>query len=74
MRIHPITLALRYLNGRKNIRGAPFYGRPMFESDTEAIAVLKDYTGQDFGDDAKAWGKWLRHNRWVYHPPRHKYG
>ncbi len=26
---------------------------------SECIALLIDYTGQDFGDDLKAWGNWL---------------
>ncbi len=49
------------------MRGAPFYGRPLFESQEEAAGVLRRFTGQDFGTDALRWGSWLRQNRWVYH-------
>ena len=35
-------------------------------SDAAAVAFLRRSTGQDFGTDAKAWGQWLRRNRWVY--------
>ena len=67
MRVHPISLALRYLKGQKTLRAAPYYGRPLFDSPEEAAARLKKCTGQDFGTDAAAWGAWLRGNRWVYH-------
>jgi hypothetical protein len=66
MRIHPISLALRYLKGQRTLRGAPYYGRPVFDSPEEAAAQLSQITGQDFGTDAAAWGEWLRRNRWVY--------
>ena len=66
MRIHPISLALRYLKGQRTLRGAPFYGRPLFDSPEQAVARLREFTGQDFGTDAAAWGEWLRGNRWVY--------
>ena len=45
---------------------APFYGRPFFENEAAAIAVLYEWTGQQFGNDAVAWGEWLRKNRAVY--------
>jgi hypothetical protein len=67
MRIHPISLALRYLQGRKTIRGALYYGDPTFGSDAEAVAVLREFTGQDFGTDARKWSEWLRSNRRVYY-------
>lgn len=67
MRIHPISLALRYLNGKKTIRATPFRGRRLFESDEEAVETLKQFTGQDFGMDARKWGEWLRKNRRVYY-------
>lgn len=66
MRIHPISLALRYLRGRRTLPGAPFHGRPLFASPEAAAARLRLLTGQDFGTDAAAWGEWLRRNRWVY--------
>jgi hypothetical protein len=64
---HPISLALRYLKGQRTLRGAPFYGRPLFSSPEQAAAQLRRLTGQDFGTDAGAWGAWLRRNRWVYY-------
>jgi hypothetical protein len=67
MRIHPISLALRYLQGRKTIRGAPYYGNPAFDSDAEAVAVLREFTGQNFGTEARKWSEWLRSNRRVYY-------
>ena len=67
MRIHPISLALRYLKGQRTLRGAPYFGRPLFDSPEEAVARLRQFTGQDFGTDAAAWGEWLRRNRWVYY-------
>jgi hypothetical protein len=66
VRIHPISLALRFLKGQRTLRAAPFYGRPLFASPEEAAARLRQLTGQDFGADAAAWGEWLRANRWVY--------
>jgi hypothetical protein len=66
VRIHPISLALRYLKGRRTLRGAPFSGRPLFDGLDEAVARLRQLTGQDFGADPAAWGAWLRRNRWVY--------
>jgi hypothetical protein len=67
MRVHSISLALRYLQGRRTIRAAPYYGKSPFSSDAEAAKVLRDCTGQDFGEDAKKWSEWLRKNRWVYY-------
>ncbi len=61
MRIHPISLALRRLKGEKSI-----HGRVIFESKAEAVETLRDFTGQDFGEDAAKWGAWLRANRAVY--------
>jgi hypothetical protein len=60
MRLHPITIGLRALRGERSIQGRPLPGAP------EAIALLRRCTGQDFGEDAEAWGAWLRANRWVY--------
>jgi hypothetical protein len=59
-------LALRYLKGQRTMRAAPFYGRPLYKSDEDAAAVLKRFSGEDFGTDAVRWGAWLRKNRWVY--------
>jgi hypothetical protein len=67
MRIHPISLALRFLKGHKTLRGAPFYGDPLFENEQRAVEILRRFTGQDFGTDAVRWGAWLRQNRWVYY-------
>lgn len=72
MRVHPITLALGYLRGRRTRRAAPFHGRPVFDSPEAAVATLRELTGQDFGTDAARWGEWLRANRQVYHTPRAK--
>jgi hypothetical protein len=67
VRVHPISLALRYLKGQHTMRAAPYHGRPMFDGAEEAAEVLRQFTGQDFGHDAVRWGEWLRHNRWAYH-------
>jgi hypothetical protein len=70
MRIHPISLALRFLKGQRTLQGAPFRGGALFSSDQAAIDVLRRLTGQDFGRAAARWGKWLRKNRWVYYASR----
>jgi hypothetical protein len=76
MRVHPVTLALQYLRGRKRIRAAPYYGRSPFRNDQAAVAMLKRFTGQDFGSDTRKWSNWLRKNRrefydrWVRRRPR----
>ena len=67
MRVHPVSLALRYLKGRRTLRAAPYNGGPLFRSDAEAVAVLRKLTGRNFGTDVKAWGEWLRKNRAVYY-------
>jgi hypothetical protein len=67
MRVHPISLALRYLKGQRRVRGAPYYGGSPFGSEAEAVRVLREFTGEDFGTDAAKWGKWLRQNRRVYY-------
>ena len=67
MRIHPISLALRYLKGHRTMRPAPFYGGQTFDSTEDAVKILRQLTGQDFGQDAKRWGQWLRKNRRVYY-------
>ena len=60
MRLHPITICLRALRGERSI-----HGRPLPDA-AEAAALLRRLTGQDFGEDAAAWGRWLRANRGVY--------
>jgi hypothetical protein len=60
VRLHPITIGLRALRGERSI-----HGRPLPKA-AEAAALLRRLTGQDFGEDAAAWGAWLRANRWVY--------
>jgi hypothetical protein len=71
MRIHPVSLALQYLKGRRRIRAAPYYGASPFRDVRSAIRVLKLFTGQDFGTDTRKWSNWLRrnqadlYNRWV---------
>ena len=67
MRVHPISLALRYLKGQRQFRGAPYFGNSPFDSEAEAVAELRKLTGQDFGADAARWGQWLRANRRVYY-------
>ena len=64
MRIHPISRAMMSLRGAKSLHGTPL------ETPTEAAGTLRLFTGQDFGIDATAWGKWLRKNRWVYYAGR----
>ena len=49
LRRHPIPLALRYLKGQQTMRAAPFYGAALFRSQEEAVAWLRQLTGQDFG-------------------------
>jgi len=60
VRLHPITLGLRALRGEQSVHGRPLPSIP------EAVALLRRFTGQDFGADAAAWGAWLRANRRVY--------
>jgi hypothetical protein len=63
VRLHPITIALRALRGERSI-----HGRPLPDA-AEAVATLRRLTGQDFGEDAAAWGAWLRANRRAYSAP-----
>ncbi len=49
------------------MRTAPFYGAPLFKSDEAAVAVLRKFTGRNFGTNATGWGNWLSRNRWVYY-------
>jgi hypothetical protein len=78
MRIHPVALALQYLRGRKRIRAAPYYGGSPFRDDQSAVALLKRFTGQDFGTDTRKWSAWLRKNRadwyarWARRPARNE--
>lgn len=67
MRVHPISLALRYLQRKKHLRAAPYYGKSLFENETEAVELLREATGQDFGTDAERWGRWLQKNRRAYY-------
>ena len=62
MRVHPISMALRALRGERSLHGRPLPGT------AEAADLLRRLTGQDFGQDAAAWGEWLRRNRWAYSP------
>jgi hypothetical protein len=61
-----VSLALRYLKGQRTMRAAPFRGQPLYKSKADAAAVLRHFSGEDFGTDAVKWGAWLRKNRWVY--------
>jgi hypothetical protein len=77
MRVHPISLALQYLKGRRSWSAAPYHGGAPFRNEASAVATLKRLTGQDFGREAKAWGAWLRRNRAVYRwqrPPARRRG
>ena len=67
MRVHPISLALQYLKGKRSWRAAPYYGGAPFGDEAAAIGALKQFMGQDFDRDAKAWGTWLRRNRAAYY-------
>jgi hypothetical protein len=40
MRVHPISLALQYLKGRRSWSAAPYYGGAPFRSEAAAIATL----------------------------------
>lgn len=70
MRLHPITLALRYPKGQRSFRAAPYHGNAPYLNDAEAVADLRRWTGQDFGTNAAAWGNWLRSHRSAYRTPR----
>jgi hypothetical protein len=50
------------LKGRKTIRGSSLNW-----SKDEAVAILRQFTGEDFGTDARKWGDWLSKNRRVYY-------
>jgi ribosomal protein S27AE len=67
MRVHPISVALRYLKGKRTIQAAPYLGGPLFPNEEAAVRVLRLFTGRDFGTDADRWSDWLRRNRWVYY-------
>jgi hypothetical protein len=67
MRIHPISLALQYLKGKRSWSAAPYHGDAPYRNEAQAVTDLKRFTGQNFGTDAKAWGEWLRKNRAAYH-------
>lgn len=60
MRLHPISLALMVLRGRKTLHGVKLQDRD------SACELLKTWTGQDFGYDPDKWGKWLQAHRRVY--------
>jgi hypothetical protein len=70
MRIHPVSLAMRYLRGKRTFRSAPFYGRPTFADEAEAIKLLKDFNGKDFGNDTRRWSAWLRKNGYSQYADR----
>ena len=38
-------------------------GRREYMPPDEAYKLLKESTGQDFGDDIKAWKSWLKANK-----------
>ena len=63
---HPIHLALRFLRGQQTVKAGPYEGGKTFANEASAQRLLKEYTGEDFGDDAEAWSRWIRQNRWVY--------
>jgi hypothetical protein len=65
-RINPVSLALRYLKGQRTFGAASFYGQAPFASVKEAGKLLRKYTKQDFGTDARRWGAWLRKHQRVY--------
>jgi hypothetical protein len=48
VRLHPITIGLRALRGERSI-----HGRRLPDA-AEAVALLRQFTGQGFGQDA-AW-------------------
>ncbi len=57
MRYLPHTLCMMALRGRKTIHGRPL---PTGE---EAAEMLKQITGQNFGQDAAKWAAWIKENR-----------
>jgi hypothetical protein len=52
------------LRGRKTLYGKSL---PLKE---DAIQVLRQLTGQDFGDDAEQWAKWIKVNRKNLYKPK----
>lgn len=57
-RSDPLTIALA------NLRGDIAPGRSrVFLGKERAIALLKDISGQDFGDDVTKWEEWVAANR-----------
>jgi hypothetical protein len=60
MRLRPLSLALRALRGQRSIHGRAL------PSPEEALDLLRRLTGQDFGEDAAAWGACLRDNQPAY--------
>jgi hypothetical protein len=58
-RLLPITVAIRTL------RRQPLPLRCRI-SDEQALAWLRQVSGQDFGEDVTAWTAWLKANRWAY--------
>lgn len=50
MRAHPISLALRSLRGERSLHGRALPDK------AAAGAILRQFTGQDFGQDATRWG------------------
>lgn len=45
------------------LRGQTFIGRRPLPSPKEAVQSLRHLTGQDFGNDADKWAKWIKENR-----------
>jgi hypothetical protein len=60
MRMLPISLAIRVLGGMQP------KGRAAGVTKKIAAQWLRNVSGEDFGEDAVAWGEWLNKNRWAY--------
>ena len=63
---NPISCALRYVQDCQIGLAGPNPERTSFQSVDEALEVLRQYSGKDFGLDAARWREWYRNNRWVF--------
>jgi len=63
---NPISCALRYVQDCQTGLGKPNPEQGSFQSVEDALEVLRQYSGKDFGLDAVRWRDWYRNNRWVF--------
>jgi hypothetical protein len=65
---HPVLAALRYLQHCRTPETAIGTRPAEFAGEDQALAVLRRYSGKDFGADLLGWREWYRHNRWAFDP------